>query len=170
MFSLFLSDQPLISIRITPYSYQDNSQQNYSSFLKDQLLISFRLSPSLYQNIYISYIPVSLYFHLDYVLFLSPAVHPLLLSPQHLFREPEKKPPTVVSNTFTALILSPFLLLLILVILQTFVHNVSCFSLFFWPSIQMSSNLFMEMIYKPLLLFESTPNNKAASINTQKLF
>uniref|UniRef100_A0A672YWF1 Dolichyl-diphosphooligosaccharide--protein glycosyltransferase subunit 2 n=1 Tax=Sphaeramia orbicularis TaxID=375764 RepID=A0A672YWF1_9TELE len=28
---------------------------------------------------------------------------------QHLFREPEKKPPTVVSNTFTALILSPFL-------------------------------------------------------------
>lgn len=35
---------------------------------------------------------------------------------QHLFREPEKKPPTVVSNTFTALILSPFLLLLILVI------------------------------------------------------
>uniref|UniRef100_A0A672YVT2 Dolichyl-diphosphooligosaccharide--protein glycosyltransferase subunit 2 n=1 Tax=Sphaeramia orbicularis TaxID=375764 RepID=A0A672YVT2_9TELE len=33
---------------------------------------------------------------------------------QHLFREPEKKPPTVVSNTFTALILSPFLLLLIL--------------------------------------------------------
>lgn len=34
---------------------------------------------------------------------------------QHLFREPEKKPPTVVSNTFTALVLSPFLLLLILV-------------------------------------------------------
>lgn len=33
---------------------------------------------------------------------------------QHLFREPEKKPPTVVSNTFTALILSPILLLLIL--------------------------------------------------------
>uniref|UniRef100_A0A3P8R2A6 Dolichyl-diphosphooligosaccharide--protein glycosyltransferase subunit 2 n=1 Tax=Astatotilapia calliptera TaxID=8154 RepID=A0A3P8R2A6_ASTCA len=33
---------------------------------------------------------------------------------QHLFREPEKKPSTVVSNTFTALILSPFLLLLIL--------------------------------------------------------
>merc|ERR1712235_93133 len=33
---------------------------------------------------------------------------------QHLFREPEKKPPTVVSRTFTALILSPFLLLLIL--------------------------------------------------------
>uniref|UniRef100_A0A3Q1FVR4 Dolichyl-diphosphooligosaccharide--protein glycosyltransferase subunit 2 n=1 Tax=Acanthochromis polyacanthus TaxID=80966 RepID=A0A3Q1FVR4_9TELE len=33
---------------------------------------------------------------------------------QHLFRTPEKKPPTVVSNTFTALILSPFLLLLIL--------------------------------------------------------
>ncbi|XP_049588540.1 dolichyl-diphosphooligosaccharide--protein glycosyltransferase subunit 2 [Syngnathus scovelli] len=33
---------------------------------------------------------------------------------QHLFREPEKKPPTVVSNAFTALILSPLLLLLIL--------------------------------------------------------
>ncbi|KAA8593532.1 hypothetical protein FQN60_009648 [Etheostoma spectabile] len=33
---------------------------------------------------------------------------------QHLFREPEKKPPTVVSNTFTALILSPFLLMLLL--------------------------------------------------------
>ncbi|XP_029007288.1 dolichyl-diphosphooligosaccharide--protein glycosyltransferase subunit 2 isoform X2 [Betta splendens] len=33
---------------------------------------------------------------------------------KHLFREPEKKPPTVVSNAFTALILSPFLLLLIL--------------------------------------------------------
>lgn len=32
----------------------------------------------------------------------------------HLFREPEKKPSTVVSNTFTALVLSPFLLLLIL--------------------------------------------------------
>uniref|UniRef100_A0A673H4M6 Dolichyl-diphosphooligosaccharide--protein glycosyltransferase subunit 2 n=1 Tax=Sinocyclocheilus rhinocerous TaxID=307959 RepID=A0A673H4M6_9TELE len=32
----------------------------------------------------------------------------------HLFREPEKKPPTAVSNTFTALVLSPFLLLLIL--------------------------------------------------------
>uniref|UniRef100_A0A8I3WJS2 Dolichyl-diphosphooligosaccharide--protein glycosyltransferase subunit 2 n=1 Tax=Callithrix jacchus TaxID=9483 RepID=A0A8I3WJS2_CALJA len=30
---------------------------------------------------------------------------------QHLFREPEKRPPTVVSNTFTALILSPLLLL-----------------------------------------------------------
>lgn len=36
---------------------------------------------------------------------------------QHLFREPEKKPPTVVSNTFTALVLSPLLLLLILVTL-----------------------------------------------------
>lgn len=34
---------------------------------------------------------------------------------QHLFREPEKRPPTVVSNTFTALVLSPLLLLLILV-------------------------------------------------------
>uniref|UniRef100_A0A8C8DPQ1 Dolichyl-diphosphooligosaccharide--protein glycosyltransferase subunit 2 n=1 Tax=Oryzias sinensis TaxID=183150 RepID=A0A8C8DPQ1_9TELE len=33
---------------------------------------------------------------------------------QHLFREPEKKPPTVVSNTFTGLVLSPLLLLLIL--------------------------------------------------------
>ncbi|NXS17818.1 RPN2 glycosyltransferase, partial [Mystacornis crossleyi] len=33
---------------------------------------------------------------------------------QHLFREPEKRPPTVVSNTFTALVLSPLLLLLIL--------------------------------------------------------
>ncbi|MFT7801423.1 dolichyl-diphosphooligosaccharide-protein glycosyltransferase subunit 2 isoform X2 [Arapaima gigas] len=33
---------------------------------------------------------------------------------KHLFREPEKKPPTVVSNTFTALVLSPLLLLLIL--------------------------------------------------------
>ncbi|XP_073165802.1 dolichyl-diphosphooligosaccharide--protein glycosyltransferase subunit 2 isoform X4 [Lepidochelys kempii] len=33
---------------------------------------------------------------------------------QHLFREPEKRPPTVVSNTFTALILSPLFLLLIL--------------------------------------------------------
>ncbi|KAG2463536.1 RPN2 glycosyltransferase, partial [Polypterus senegalus] len=32
----------------------------------------------------------------------------------HLFREPEKKPPTVVSNTFTALVLAPLLLLLIL--------------------------------------------------------
>ncbi|XP_019714949.1 dolichyl-diphosphooligosaccharide--protein glycosyltransferase subunit 2-like [Hippocampus comes] len=36
---------------------------------------------------------------------------------QHLFREPEKKPPTVVSNAFTALVLSPLLLLLILVAL-----------------------------------------------------
>ncbi|KAM7150201.1 dolichyl-diphosphooligosaccharide--protein glycosyltransferase subunit 2 [Macrochelys suwanniensis] len=33
---------------------------------------------------------------------------------QHLFREPEKRPPTVVSNTFTALILSPLFLLFIL--------------------------------------------------------
>uniref|UniRef100_A0A8C2EBN8 Dolichyl-diphosphooligosaccharide--protein glycosyltransferase subunit 2 n=1 Tax=Cyprinus carpio TaxID=7962 RepID=A0A8C2EBN8_CYPCA len=33
---------------------------------------------------------------------------------QHLFILPEKKPPTVVSNEFTALVLSPFLLLLIL--------------------------------------------------------
>ncbi|KAM9813803.1 dolichyl-diphosphooligosaccharide--protein glycosyltransferase subunit 2 [Neosynchiropus ocellatus] len=33
---------------------------------------------------------------------------------QHLFREPEKKPPTMVSNAFTALVLSPLLLLLIL--------------------------------------------------------
>ncbi|XP_028590844.2 dolichyl-diphosphooligosaccharide--protein glycosyltransferase subunit 2 isoform X2 [Podarcis muralis] len=33
---------------------------------------------------------------------------------QHLFREPEKRPPTVVSNTFTAMILSPLLLLFIL--------------------------------------------------------
>lgn len=38
---------------------------------------------------------------------------------QHLFREPEKKPPTVVSNAFTALVLSPLLLLLILVKLLT---------------------------------------------------
>uniref|UniRef100_A0A672F8M2 Dolichyl-diphosphooligosaccharide--protein glycosyltransferase subunit 2 n=1 Tax=Salarias fasciatus TaxID=181472 RepID=A0A672F8M2_SALFA len=40
---------------------------------------------------------------------------------QHLFREPEKKPPTVVSNTFTALVLSPFLLLLILWLIVTIV-------------------------------------------------
>ncbi|XP_075702453.1 dolichyl-diphosphooligosaccharide--protein glycosyltransferase subunit 2 isoform X2 [Rhinoderma darwinii] len=33
---------------------------------------------------------------------------------QHLFRDPEKRPPTVVSNTFTALVLAPLLLLLIL--------------------------------------------------------
>ncbi|XP_041944705.1 dolichyl-diphosphooligosaccharide--protein glycosyltransferase subunit 2 isoform X1 [Alosa sapidissima] len=33
---------------------------------------------------------------------------------KHLFREPEKRPPNVVSTTFTALVLSPFLLLLIL--------------------------------------------------------
>lgn len=34
----------------------------------------------------------------------------------------------------------------------------------------MLSNLFMEMIYKPLLLFKGAPNNKATSINTEKLF
>uniref|UniRef100_UPI00398EE5D8 dolichyl-diphosphooligosaccharide--protein glycosyltransferase subunit 2 isoform X2 n=1 Tax=Pristiophorus japonicus TaxID=55135 RepID=UPI00398EE5D8 len=33
---------------------------------------------------------------------------------QHLFREPEKKPPIAVSNTFTALVLAPLLLLVIL--------------------------------------------------------
>ncbi|CAH2292182.1 dolichyl-diphosphooligosaccharide--glycosyltransferase subunit 2 isoform X1 [Pelobates cultripes] len=33
---------------------------------------------------------------------------------QHLFREPEKRPPNVVSTTFTALVLSPLLLLFIL--------------------------------------------------------
>uniref|UniRef100_A0A4W4FMP4 Dolichyl-diphosphooligosaccharide--protein glycosyltransferase subunit 2 n=1 Tax=Electrophorus electricus TaxID=8005 RepID=A0A4W4FMP4_ELEEL len=33
---------------------------------------------------------------------------------QHLFREPERRPPTVLSNTFTAMVLSPFLLLLLL--------------------------------------------------------
>ncbi|XP_077429960.1 dolichyl-diphosphooligosaccharide--protein glycosyltransferase subunit 2 isoform X2 [Vanacampus margaritifer] len=47
------------------------------------------------------------------------AIHPKTLyvpkpEIQHLFREPEKKPPTVVSNAFTALVLSPLLLLLIL--------------------------------------------------------
>lgn len=47
--------------------------------------------------------------HLGYKQFLSSVFV------QHLFREPEKKPPTVVSNTFTALVLSPLLLLLILV-------------------------------------------------------
>ncbi|XP_064162656.1 dolichyl-diphosphooligosaccharide--protein glycosyltransferase subunit 2 isoform X1 [Anguilla rostrata] len=46
---------------------------------------------------------------------------------QHLFREPEKKPPTVVSNTFTALVLSPLLLLLILWIKLG--ANISNFSL-----------------------------------------
>ncbi|XP_068119502.1 dolichyl-diphosphooligosaccharide--protein glycosyltransferase subunit 2 isoform X2 [Hyperolius riggenbachi] len=33
---------------------------------------------------------------------------------QHLFRDPEKRPPNVVSNTFTALVLAPLLLLFIL--------------------------------------------------------
>ena len=50
---------------------------------------------------------------------------------KHLFREPEKRPPTVVSNTFTALILSPLLLLLILWI--KIGANISNFS--FAPSI-----------------------------------
>ncbi|KAJ8361289.1 hypothetical protein SKAU_G00178140 [Synaphobranchus kaupii] len=49
---------------------------------------------------------------------------------QHLFREPEKKPPTMVSNAFTALVLSPLLLLLILWIKLG--ANVSSFS--FSPS------------------------------------
>nr|XP_033819583.1 dolichyl-diphosphooligosaccharide--protein glycosyltransferase subunit 2 isoform X2 [Geotrypetes seraphini] len=49
---------------------------------------------------------------------------------QHLFREPEKRPPTVVSNTFTALVLSPLLLLLILWIKVG--TNISSFS--FAPS------------------------------------
>ncbi|XP_030067923.1 dolichyl-diphosphooligosaccharide--protein glycosyltransferase subunit 2 isoform X2 [Microcaecilia unicolor] len=49
---------------------------------------------------------------------------------QHLFREPEKRPPTVVSNTFTALVLSPLLLLLILWIKVG--ANISSFS--FAPS------------------------------------
>lgn len=38
-----------------------------------------------------------------------------MISLQHLFREPEKKPPIAVSNTFTALVLAPLLLLIILV-------------------------------------------------------
>ncbi|KAJ1096510.1 hypothetical protein NDU88_001649 [Pleurodeles waltl] len=49
---------------------------------------------------------------------------------QHLFREPEKRPPTVVSNTFTALVLLPLLLLFILWI--KIVANISNFS--FAPS------------------------------------
>ena len=48
-----------------------------------------------------------------------PAVFKISLSLQHLFREPEKKPPTMVSNAFTALVLSPLLLLLILVRFHT---------------------------------------------------
>lgn len=34
---------------------------------------------------------------------------------QHLFREPEKRPPAVVSNVFTVLTLAPILILVILV-------------------------------------------------------
>ncbi|XP_062842368.1 dolichyl-diphosphooligosaccharide--protein glycosyltransferase subunit 2 [Trichomycterus rosablanca] len=46
---------------------------------------------------------------------------------QHLFREPEKRPPTVLSNTFTALVLSPLLLLIIVWIKLG--ANISNFSL-----------------------------------------
>lgn len=86
----------------------------------------------------------------------------LLLLLQHLFREPEKKPPTVVSNTFTALILSPFLLLLILVILQ----SLFCFIVFlaveymYMEFIIAVEYMYMEVIWKPqtFILFEGKPD------------
>jgi len=34
---------------------------------------------------------------------------------QHLFRVPEKRPPKVISTTFTALVLVPFVVMLIVV-------------------------------------------------------
>ena len=41
-------------------------------------------------------------------------VYVVFMCVQHQFREPEARPPSLVSNIFTALVLSPLLLLLVL--------------------------------------------------------
>ena len=42
---------------------------------------------------------------------------------QHLFREPEKRPPAIVSNAFTLLVILPFVFFLVMVSFQNLIEK-----------------------------------------------
>ena len=74
-------------------------------------------------------------------LFFQCPAHPLL---QHTFREPEKRPPVVISTTFTVLALLPLALLFLLVSQSTNHQS--------WDHIILSSFLFSGSFWVPIFL------------------